>query len=272
MDRKWLIAIGSIGLLGAVMTGYMFWKHNHVQPEIIQAEEAPPSPPLPAPALTPAPTPIHVIEKPPAIPLPQLAKSDSMVFDNLAGLFSNQSLIKLFHTNRVIHKMVATIVNLTQQRAPANLLPFNPPPKHFLAAGSESHLIISPNNQSRYNSYVTIAKVIDVKKLVAIYIRLYPLFQQSYEEFGYRNNYFNDRLIETIDDLLETPDIKEPIKLTQPKYFYLFADPDLEALSVGQKIMLRLGDKNESFVKTKLNEIKQELVQNMNGTKLRNTY
>jgi hypothetical protein len=119
---------------------------------------------------------------------------------------------------------------------------------------------------------VTIAEVTNAKKLVTLYIRLYPLFQQSYEELGYHNSYFNDRLIETIDDLLETPDIKDPIKLIQPKYFYLFADTDLEELSVGQKIMLRLGNINTRLIKTRLNEIKQELVQNMNGTKLRNAY
>jgi hypothetical protein len=113
-------------------------------------------------------------------------------------------------------------------------------------------------------------KVTDTKKLVALYIRLYPLFQQSYEELGYRNNYFNDRLIETIDDLLETPDIPEPIKLVQPKYFYLYSDPDLEELSVGQKIMLRLGNKNENFIKTKLNEIKLELALYMNEIKSQN--
>jgi hypothetical protein len=192
-----------------------------------------------------------------------------MVFDALAGLLSNQSFIRLFHTKRVIHKMVATIVNLTQQRAPTNLMPFNPPTKHFLTVGSGSHLSISPNNQSRYTRYVEIAKVTDTKKLVALYIRLYPLFQQSYKELGYRNN-FNEQLVETLDDLLATPEIPEPIKLVQPKYFYLYSDPDLEELSVGQKIMLRLGNKNENFIKTKLNEIKLELALYMNEIKSQN--
>ena len=66
-------------------------------------------------------------------------------------------------------------------------------------------------------------------------------------------------MIETVDDLLFAPTIGEPIRLNQPKYFYLFADTELEALSIGQKIMLRLGSENEKIVKNKLREIKQEL-------------
>lgn len=269
MNRKWLIAIGSIILLGAVVAAYVLWNHNHAQPEIVQVADVPTPPPAQAPASTPVPIPLTVIEKPAAIPLPQLSKSDGLVFDALAGLLSNQSLSKLFHTKLIIHKIVVTIVNLTQQRVPSNLLPFNPPPKHFLTGGSENQLTISPTNQSRYTSYVQIAEVTDTKKLVALYVRLYPLFQQSYEELGYRHHNFNDQLIETLDDLLETPDIKDPIKLIQPKYFYLFADPDLEALSIGQKIMLRLGNKNVNLIKTKLRQIKQELALNMIGSKLR---
>jgi hypothetical protein len=191
------------------------------------------------------------------------------VFDSLSGLMGNQSLIKIFHTKRIIHKIVTTIINLPEQRAPSNQLPFNPPSKHFLTAGSESHLTISPNNQSRYTSYLKIAELTNVKSLVVTYVILYPLFQQSYEELGYHNAYFNDQLIETLDDLLESPNVSEPIKLVQPKFFYLFSDPDLEALSVGQKILLRMGNKNAMIIKAKLKEIKQELGLNMNGTKLR---
>jgi len=269
MDRKYLIAIGAFALLCAGIATYVFIKHNRAQPEVAQIVETPPPPPaqVTAPIPVPAPTPVVVI--PPLPPLPQLAKSDNFVFDRLAGLLNNESLIKLFHIKRIIHKIVATIINLSHQRAPSNLLPFNAPKKHFLTAGDPDHLTISKYNQSRYTSYVKIAEATDAKKLVALYVRLYPLFQQSYEELGYRNDYFNDQLIETLDDLLETPDVKEPIKLVQPKYFYLFANPELEGLSVGQKIMLRLGNKNTMILKAKLKEIKQELALNMNGTKLK---
>jgi hypothetical protein len=62
---------------------------------------------------------------------------------------------------------------------------------------------------------------------------------------------------------LAAPDIKEPVKLIQPKIVYLYADPNLEGRSTGQKILMRIGSDNEAKVKTKLQEIRQELFLHM---------
>ena len=96
----------------------------------------------------------------------------------------------------------------------------------------------------------------DTQKLVQTYVRLYPLFQKSYEELGYPKGYFNDRLVEVIDHLLATPDVPAPIALVQPKVLYEFADPALESRSAGQKMLMRMGPVNESRVKAKLRDIR----------------
>lgn len=256
MDRRMLLATAVIFLLGAAFATYVFWQYNHPKPEIVLVK----NPPAPLPLPPPAPPTTQVTEMPAVQPpLPQLEKSDSFMLDALVGLVRNQSLMKLFHSDLIIHNIVVTIVNLPQQRVPVKVMPFKPPSGRFLTAGSEGHLTISPKNASRYMPYVKLAEAVDAQKLVALYVRLYPLFQQTYEELGYPNDNFNDQLNETLDDLLDTPDIKGPIKLVQPKYFYLYADPDMEALSIGQKIMLRLGSKNVKIIRNKLYEIKQEL-------------
>jgi hypothetical protein len=84
---------------------------------------------------------------------------------------------------------------------------------------------------------------------------------------GYPAGSFNDRLIEAIDDLLMTPDVEGPVELTQPRILYEFADPDLEALSAGEKILLRMGPENSAKIKTKLREIRDEL-ERMSGASL----
>jgi hypothetical protein len=117
-------------------------------------------------------------------------------------------------------------------------------------------------------NYIKIAEAVDTKQLVDLYIELYPLLQQQYKELGYPNQKFNELLIKTIDDLLDAPDIKDPIHLRQPIYFYKFEDVDLEDLSIGQKIMIRLGIKYEWLVKIKLTDIKKEL--NMRSSELMN--
>ena len=92
------------------------------------------------------------------------------------------------------------------------------------------------------------------------YGRAYPLFQRAYEELGYPGKYFNDRLMQALDDLLAAPELDGPPALVQPKVLYQFADPDLETRSAGQKILLRMGKANALRVKAKLLEVRRALI------------
>ena len=95
--------------------------------------------------------------------------------------------------------------------------------------------------------------------LVALYARFYPLFQEQYEKLGYPGKHFNDRAVAVIDHLLATPEVPEPLVLTQPGVLYEFADPKLNTLSAGQKILLRVGKTNRDKMKSKLQELRQAL-------------
>lgn len=99
----------------------------------------------------------------------------------------------------------------------------------------------------------------DPKQVVAAYVRLYPLFQQAYRELGYPAGYFNDRLVEVIDHLLAAPEVSGPIRLVQPRVLYQFEDPKLEALSAGEKLLIRMGSENAAKVKGTLRAIRQAL-------------
>jgi hypothetical protein len=68
--------------------------------------------------------------------------------------------------------------------------------------------------------------------------------------------YFNDRMVQAIDSLLATPDVQGPIALVRPKVFYQFADPKLEALPAGQKLLIRMGAQNASLIKSKLQQFR----------------
>jgi hypothetical protein len=45
----------------------------------------------------------------------------------------------------------------------------------------------------------------------------------------------------------------------QPSVTYKYADPKLEALSSGQKLLIRMGPENETAVKAKLRELRAAL-------------
>jgi hypothetical protein len=196
-------------------------------------------------------------------PLPELASSDKFILDALADLISDRTPMKLLRTDRVIHNIVATIDNLPTHRAPMNVMPVKQAPGKFVTEGSEGALVIGPTNASRYRAYVSFAQSVDAGKLVALYIRLYPLFQQAYEELGYPGKYFNDRLIEALDDLEAAPEITGPVRLAEPRVLYEFADQYLEDRSIGQRIMMRIGTANERIIKEKVREIRGELIRHM---------
>lgn len=254
------VLIGAIAvILGGGIAAYFYWQHGLPKPEPVQVQA-----PQPKPVVR------QVIETPAASPpLPALAESDNFMLDTLAGLVGNKSVMKLFHTEKIIRNIVTTIDNLPRSHAPMNVMPVERAPGVFVTAGKvESELTISPKNAARYAPYLSLAEAIDTGKLVEIYVRLYPLFQQAYEELGYPKKYFNDRLIEALDNLLDTPAIMEPVRLVQPHVLYQFADPELEGRSIGQRMLMRAGSQNVTRIKAKLREIKQELILHMHEKKM----
>ncbi|MFQ6024375.1 MAG: DUF3014 domain-containing protein [Acidiferrobacterales bacterium] len=194
-----------------------------------------------------------------AKPLPPLNESDEATQDALSGLFGRKSVQEFFRLEDIVRRLVVTIDNLPRRQVPLRYMPVKPTVPRFLSTGEEENVFISPDNYRRYTPYVRLAEAVEANKLVAVYVHFYPLFQQAYQDLGYPSGYFNDRLVEVIDDLLATPDVQGPVKLVRPKVMYQFADPDLEARSAGQKILIRMGSENAARIKAKLQEIRREL-------------
>jgi hypothetical protein len=201
----------------------------------------------------------HPIEPSATVPLPALSESDSALREMLGVLFGNAAFDQLFHRQDIVRHVVATIDNLPRKTVALRLMPIKPAPGTFRASGPEGALVIGPDNAARYAPYVRALESVDSAKLVSLYVRLYPLFQEAYAELGYPSGYFNDRLFEVIDHLLATPDVRAPVALVQPKVMYEYADPELQQLSAGQKMLVRMGPENEAKVKAKLRELKRAL-------------
>jgi Protein of unknown function (DUF3014) len=250
-------------LLGAIIAAagviYYFWQ--------LRVEPQRPAPtPASAPQVTPQPNaapriehPIEVAGAPAAAPLPALAESDSSLQEALAGLFGGASFDLLFHPQDVVRHFVAAIDNLPRKTVAQRIMPIKPVTGAFRTSGPEGSTVVGSDNAARYTPYVRALEAVDSAKLVALYVRFYPLFQQAYAELGYPSRYFNDRVFDVIDHLLATPDVRGPIALVQPKVMYEYADPALQDLSAGQKMLVRMGPENEAKVKAKLRELKKAL-------------
>jgi hypothetical protein len=245
-------------LAGAAGAGYYFWQVR--APPTLPTVPEPTAQKAPAPTAPAEPRIEHPVEVAPASPpLPELAASDPAFGSALAGVLGKASFEQYFVPENLVRHFVATIDNLPRKQLASRLTPVKPVPGPLRTTGQDASLAIAPDNAARYTPFVRAMEAVDSRKLVAVYVQFYPLFQQSYAELGYPSRYFNDRVFEVIDHLLAAPDLSGPIALTQPKVLYEFADPALQDLSAGQKILVRIGPDNEAKVKAKLREIRKLL-------------
>jgi hypothetical protein len=199
-------------------------------------------------------------QKPPEKPLPALDVSDSTMKNALGELSGDKTFIEFFQVKDFVRRVVATVDNLPRQKIALRLLPVKLAGGQFVTTGEPGAFTIDAGNAARYAPFLKLVESIDTGKLVALYVHFYPLFQQAYQDLGYPKAYFNDRLVEVIDHLLSAPEVQAPVKLVRPKVFYLYADPELEARSAGQKIMMRVGNDNAARIKAKLREIRNEVI------------
>ena len=261
-DGMWRTAVlaGAVALIAA---SYFLWP----QPEPpasppTAAVAAPESAPAPASAPPAEPVIEHPIEavKPPEAPPPvALDDSDGAIAAALGHLLGDERLRKWFHTDAMVRRFVATVDNLSRPTVAMKVRSMQPVPGGFEVVRDGETITVSAGNSARYAPYVQALERVDAKQLAGVYLRFYPLFQRAYEDLGYPKAYFNDRLVASIDHLLAAPEPSTPLRLAQPKVLYEFEDPQLEALSAGQKAMLRLGPDNAQRVKAKLRALRAEI-------------
>ncbi|MBU6258794.1 MAG: DUF3014 domain-containing protein [Burkholderiales bacterium] len=243
----------------AITAGAWYWTHR-------TAPVAPPPPPVPqavrvepAPsAPTPAPGPVIRHPVPAAS---QAAAGASGIEGALARLFGRDAT--LFIAQDFVPHVVATVDALGRAHASPLVWPVQGPPGRFETRAGADGVVIARDNGLRYARYLHALRHVDLQRLAAAYIELYPQFQSAYRDLGYPQGYFNDRFVEVLDLLISTPVVERPIRLERPQAasgqaptptptLYVYADPALESLSAGQKILLRMGPERERAVQARL--------------------
>ncbi len=193
-------------------------------------------------------------------PLPVLNQSDQPFQDALIALPGAQALQKLLVPDNLIRHIVVTVDNLSKKKLAVEQRPLAPASGKFMVIGTGDQLTVDPQNYARYQPVMDVVKSVDTHSLVQLYFHFYPLFQSAFDDLGYQDAYFNDHLIAQIDHLLATPDVTGTVALVQPNVMYRYADPALEALSPGQKTLIRMGPANEALIKSRLRDLKAQLL------------
>jgi hypothetical protein len=257
----------------AAALGWWYWSQRAEMPAA--APSAATSADQGAPAATPQAAasgpqnPIDALAEPDAV-LPALADADVPVAAALAELLGAKPVASFLSVDGFVRRVVATVDNLPRPQAPSRLWPVQPAPGRFTVEGADGQQTFGAANAARHGAFTAFVEAVDAERAAALYARLYPLFQQAYEELGYPGRYFNDRLVAVIDHLLAAPEPAEPVAVrltevkgeyaaTRPWVRYEFADPALESLSSGQKTMVRVGLANERRLKARLRAFRTQV-------------
>jgi Protein of unknown function (DUF3014) len=246
---------GVIAAIVIVAAVWFLW-FGHRGPMPIVPESTPP--------VLPAPEAEERIEHPvPAAPstatkapLPELNDSDQPFAAALGVAAPDAPLAQYLVPEGIIRHLVVTVDNLPRQKVAVDKRPVIPTAGAFIVQGDELHATLDSRNYQRYRPMVDMIRKADMQRVADVYLRFYPLFQKSYQDLGYPTGYFNDRLVKSIDLLLATPQVTGPVELVRPNVMYLFADPALEKLAAGQKVLIRMGPDNAAAVKAKLMELR----------------
>jgi hypothetical protein len=256
--RKVAWLVGAV-VAAAVAAGGWYWYSGRAR------SVAPPPPPVqtaapqpPANAAPPISNPIPA-EGGGAAALPALNDSDPVVTDSLVGVFGRRPVEQFLVPQNIVRHIVVTVDNMPRRKVAVELRPVKPTGGQTVTAAQGAVTTLREANFERYAPLVRVVQGTDVKALAVVYERLYPLFQQAYEDLGYPGKYFNDRLVEVIDHLLQTPEVPAPIQLVQPKVFWEYADASLENRSAGQKLLIRMGPQNARIIKAKLRDFRAEI-------------
>lgn len=191
--------------------------------------------------------------------LPPLDESDEFVRSALGRILAAGILDNWLKDERIVERLVVTINSLDGPAIPLRFWPVH----HIEGLPSidkrGERLYWSAANFERYRPLVRILRETEAHMVAQVYFRNYPLFQQAYDSLGLGDTYFNDRLVEIIDHLLDAPEIGAGFEVKQPKVLYEFADPQLEAQSWGRKVLMRMGPDNAAVVKAWMRELRAEL-------------
>ena len=277
MNRTVMAVLVVVAVLGGGLYLYLAQQPASPPSRTVEVPPEPPAPryPVPTPPQTSkAPPPVQPPEPspdtagsapepaPPEPALPALGASDGLAQQALQESFTAADALSLFNLDGVIRRLVVTVDNLPRPQLPDKRLVVETARGPFLVTGDgEDEYFIHPDNHRRYTPYVRLLESLDTDTFARLYVRYYPLLQAAYTELGYPDAYVNDRLVAVIDHLLATPEVQRPVRLVRPHVLYKYADPQLEALSAGQKALIRMGPDNAGRVRAKLRELRTRLVE-----------
>ena len=212
---------------------------------------------IPTPAAEPA-AQTTTVMKPPQ--LPSLDNSDDFVRDRMLLIKHKPELQTWLNTDDLLRRSASYLDGLARGNTLSKVFPLTAPEGSFAMHKDGETIWLNAGNYERYDSTVGVLTSFNMKSMGQLFHFMRPLLENAFAEMGYRPRQMDGIILQAIDNILATPIIVEPIKLTRDSVAYKFADPKLEALLPIQKQLLRTGPENTQRLQQQALALKDALL------------
>jgi hypothetical protein len=194
-----------------------------------------------------------------AVPLTS-ADGDAILRQQLSAAGADAMLKKLASGDYPLDLSAALVDGMGRGIILRKMLPLERPKQAFSVDQEGDTLYMSNASYSRYDGYTDAINALNISVLVETFDTLRPLYLQAYEQLGLDPEDFDNAIIRTLDMVLATPEITDPIVLNTKSVVYVYADPTLEGLPALQKQLLRAGPDNLRRIKQQARVLREGLL------------
>ena len=198
--------------------------------------------------------------KPSSPPLPSLDDSDPFVREIVLKNQSSKGLSNWLKIDDLIRRSASFLDGLARGSVSEKVFPLGSPEGSFTTHRQDDVIWLNAGNYERYDDVISILLSVDMQKMAQFFHRVRPLLESAFAELGYRPRQMDGIILQTIDNILTTPVIVEPLKLTRDSVAYKFADPELESLMPLQKQLLRAGPENTQRIQQQAKALREALL------------
>lgn len=209
------------------------------------------------------PEPIEMPEPEPEPEPEPLDISDAAIKTAVMALSEMPEIGQIIVNDDLLRRFVVFTNNLAEQELAENHQFLAVPNATFRVYRQADKEWIDSASFKRYTVYAEALDSMSTDTLIELYQTYKPAITEAYLEIGDPDDDFNDRLLDAIDHLLDTPEIPLPVEVYSDSVMYKFRNERIENLSNPQKQLLRTGPENMRQIKAKLREI-QTAVQELN--------
>ena len=192
--------------------------------------------------------------------LPSLDNSDDFLRDRMLMIKHKPELQQWLNTDDLVRRSASYLDGLARGNTLSKIFPLTAPEGSFAMHKDGDVIWLNAGNYERYNATVAVLSSFDMKAIGRIFHFIRPLLETAFAEMGYRPRQMDGIILQSIDNILATPIIVEPIILTRDSVAYKFADPELEALLPIQKQLLRTGPENTQRLQQQALLLKEALM------------